>query len=80
MCCLRQVRNVYTQCGHGVTLPDEMINCENSKCRWSPFHPLTCKPPSCLRTCRQNKTFPEQYNPHINALCPACVARQQQQQ
>ncbi|KAF9033028.1 hypothetical protein BDZ89DRAFT_1063086 [Hymenopellis radicata] len=54
MCCLRQVRNVYTQCGHGVTLPDEMITCENSNCRWSPFHPLTCKPPSCLRKTRRS--------------------------
>ncbi|KAF9043703.1 hypothetical protein BDZ89DRAFT_1008650 [Hymenopellis radicata] len=79
MCCLRQVRNVYTKCGHGVTLPDEMINCENSKCRWSPFHPATCTPPNCLRTCKQYKTFPQQYSPQIDAFCPAC-ARQQQQQ
>ncbi|KAF9018508.1 hypothetical protein BDZ89DRAFT_1210186, partial [Hymenopellis radicata] len=75
-----RVRNLYTKCGHGETLPDEMIYCENSKCRFSPFHPAACKPPNCLKTCQQYKTFPQQYNPHIDAFCAYCVAYHQQQQ
>ncbi|KAF9017314.1 hypothetical protein BDZ89DRAFT_961193, partial [Hymenopellis radicata] len=56
------------------------IYCEDSRCRWSPFHPINCTPPRCLRTCQQYKKFPEQYNPHINAYCSHCNRRQQQQQ
>ncbi|KAF8914500.1 hypothetical protein CPB85DRAFT_1412300 [Mucidula mucida] len=74
-----RVRNVYTKCGHGVTLVCRLLQtiyCENSKCRWSPFHPTTCKPPSCLKTCQQYKTFPQQYSPQIDAFCPTCAQQQ----
>ncbi|KAF8995420.1 hypothetical protein BDZ89DRAFT_1084774, partial [Hymenopellis radicata] len=73
MCRLRQVLNVYTKCGHGISLPDELIRCESRHCRFSLFHPTSCKPPQCRRTCAQFKKFPEQYSPHINSYCPACL-------
>ncbi|KIY61708.1 hypothetical protein CYLTODRAFT_405354 [Cylindrobasidium torrendii FP15055 ss-10] len=72
MCRLRQVRNIYLQCGHGVTESDVMVQCENSKCRFSPFHPTSCKQPRCRQTCIQYHSFPEQYSPQLNRLCPMC--------
>ncbi|EIW85729.1 hypothetical protein CONPUDRAFT_150518 [Coniophora puteana RWD-64-598 SS2] len=26
MCCFRRVRNVYVQCGHAYTMPDELVS------------------------------------------------------
>ncbi|PBK91109.1 hypothetical protein ARMGADRAFT_1111058 [Armillaria gallica] len=71
MCRRRQVRNIYTRCGHAYTLPEEYIQCEQSNCKFSLFHPASCKPPACLRTC-WHRRFPEQYSPHIDSYCPAC--------
>ncbi|KAK0464845.1 hypothetical protein IW261DRAFT_1163930 [Armillaria novae-zelandiae] len=53
MCRRRQVRNVYLRCGHAFNLPEEIIQCEESKCKFSLFHSSHCKPPVCLRTCWQ---------------------------
>ncbi|KAK0473935.1 hypothetical protein IW261DRAFT_663191 [Armillaria novae-zelandiae] len=61
MCRRRQVRNVYLKCGHGENLPEEIIPCEQSNCRFSPFHPANCRPPTCHQTCWQYRRFPEQY-------------------
>ncbi|KAF9009699.1 hypothetical protein BDQ17DRAFT_1300625 [Cyathus striatus] len=72
MCRLRQVCNVYTQCGHAQPLPDEVIQCDNPNCKFSTTHPATCVPPQCTRTCWQYRQYPEQYSPHIDRLCPAC--------
>ncbi|PBK91095.1 hypothetical protein ARMGADRAFT_933202, partial [Armillaria gallica] len=55
------VRNVYLRCGHTVNLPEEIIRCEQSTCRFSLFHPADCKPPACLKTCWQYRRYPEQY-------------------
>ncbi|KAK0203361.1 hypothetical protein DFS33DRAFT_1330506 [Desarmillaria ectypa] len=72
MCRRRQVRNVYTRCGHTVNLPEEIIWCEQLNCKFSLFHPASCKPPDCLRTCWQYLRYPEQYSPNINGYCPSC--------
>ncbi|KAK0206870.1 hypothetical protein DFS33DRAFT_1317610 [Desarmillaria ectypa] len=72
MCLYRQVRNIYTRCGHGVTLPDEEIKCDLVQCKFSMAHPKTCKPPTCNQTCWQYHQYPQQYSPNINALCPQC--------
>ncbi|KAF9024204.1 hypothetical protein BDZ89DRAFT_954920, partial [Hymenopellis radicata] len=55
------------------------IQCESRNCRFSLFHPAACRPPQCLQTCAQYKKFPEQYSPHINSYCPACIDYQQKQ-
>ncbi|KAK0460098.1 uncharacterized protein EV420DRAFT_250755 [Desarmillaria tabescens] len=57
-----RVRNVYLQCGHIINLPDKIIRCEESKCKFSLFHPANCKPPVCRRTCWQYLRYPEQYS------------------
>ncbi|PBK91038.1 hypothetical protein ARMGADRAFT_933103, partial [Armillaria gallica] len=67
-----RVRNVYLRCGHTVNLPEEIIRCEQSDCKFSLFHPAGCKPPACLRTCWQHLQYPEQYSPNINGYCPSC--------
>ncbi|KAK0489713.1 hypothetical protein EDD18DRAFT_1186623, partial [Armillaria luteobubalina] len=61
MCRRRQVRNIYIRCGHAISLPEEYIRCEQSNCKFSLFHPASCKPPACLQTCWQYRRFPEQY-------------------
>ncbi|KAK0457908.1 uncharacterized protein EV420DRAFT_1545228, partial [Desarmillaria tabescens] len=77
MCRRRQVRNVYLQCGHAVNLPEIYIRCEESNCKFSIFHPASCKAPACLRTCWQYHRYPEQYSPHIDSYCPSCSSYQQ---
>ncbi|KAF8913755.1 hypothetical protein CPB84DRAFT_1757435 [Gymnopilus junonius] len=72
MCYFRRVRNIYKQCGHGVTLPDEEIKCDLVNCKFSLAHPADCKPPRCTQTCWQYHQFPQQYSPHIDKACPAC--------
>lgn len=72
MCCLRQVRNYYTRCGHGITLPDEEIKCDARDCKFSPNHPRHC--PQCKATCWQTRQYPQQYSPHLDAFCPDCIA------
>ncbi|KII94925.1 hypothetical protein PLICRDRAFT_33756 [Plicaturopsis crispa FD-325 SS-3] len=72
MCYLRQVRNVYSKCGHGITLPDEEIKCDLRNCKFSPVHPKNCGP-RCSQTCWQYRQFPQQYSPKIDRLCPDCV-------
>ncbi|KAK0499840.1 hypothetical protein EDD18DRAFT_1152852, partial [Armillaria luteobubalina] len=49
MCYYRQVRNVYTRCGHGVTLPDQEIRCNLVNCKFSTTHPGHCRPPTCTK-------------------------------
>ncbi|KAL4264983.1 hypothetical protein AB1N83_000310 [Pleurotus pulmonarius] len=75
MCYLRQVRNIYKRCNHGVTQPDEEIKCNLVNCKFSPHHPPDCQGQQCIRTCWQYRQFPQQYSPHIDKLCPACEAR-----
>ncbi|KIJ69435.1 hypothetical protein HYDPIDRAFT_123921 [Hydnomerulius pinastri MD-312] len=53
MCHWRRVQNTYKRCGHVYDLPDEMIQCDNKFCKFSPMHPSTCVPPSCTNTCWQ---------------------------
>ncbi|KAK0220556.1 hypothetical protein IW262DRAFT_1034650 [Armillaria fumosa] len=72
MCRRRHVRNIYVRCGHAFNLPEEIIQCEQSKCKFSLFHSAGCKPPICLRTCWQYLRYPEQHSPHIGSYCPFC--------
>ncbi|PBK79037.1 hypothetical protein ARMGADRAFT_951439, partial [Armillaria gallica] len=69
------VRNVYLECGHAINLVRPLhfdVRCEDSNCKFSPFHPENCKPPTCLQTCWQYHRYPEQYSPNINGYCPTC--------
>ncbi|KAG7449435.1 uncharacterized protein BT62DRAFT_945712 [Guyanagaster necrorhizus] len=72
MCYYRQVRNIYTRCGHGVTDPDEEIRCNLVNCKFSTTHPRHCRPPACTKTCWQYRQYPQQYSPNINGYCPQC--------
>ncbi|KAK0193091.1 hypothetical protein F5146DRAFT_531236 [Armillaria mellea] len=72
MCRRRQVRNIYLRCGHTFNLPEEIIQCEQSNCKFSLFHSSHCKPPICLQTCWQYRRYPEQYSPSISGYCPFC--------
>ncbi|KAG2126816.1 hypothetical protein DEU56DRAFT_821789 [Suillus clintonianus] len=74
MCYWRRVRNVYLRCGHAINLPDQLITCENTRCKFSPNHPTTCGPPTCKQTCCQYRQYPQQYSPNINSFCPTCEA------
>ncbi|KAK0237508.1 hypothetical protein EDD85DRAFT_951692 [Armillaria nabsnona] len=49
------------------------IRCEQSNCKFSFFHPASCKPPACQQTCWQHLRYPEQYSPNINGYCPFCA-------
>ncbi|KAK0240169.1 hypothetical protein IW261DRAFT_966809 [Armillaria novae-zelandiae] len=73
MCRWRQVQNTYSQCGHVVRVPDEMIYCDDRFCKFSAAHPSNCGS-NCSKTCWQRRQFPEQYNPLINSSCPSCKA------
>ncbi|PBK79051.1 hypothetical protein ARMGADRAFT_951421, partial [Armillaria gallica] len=68
----RSVRNVYLRCGHAINLPEEIVRCEDSNCKFSLFHSESCTPPTCLQTCWQYHRYPEQYSPNINGYCPTC--------
>ncbi|KAL1681011.1 NADP-dependent oxidoreductase domain-containing protein [Schizophyllum commune] len=57
MCHWRRVQNVYQRCGH----VENMIECGSSRCKFSAYHPPTCQPPSCTKTCLQYRTYPEHY-------------------
>ncbi|PBK64029.1 hypothetical protein ARMSODRAFT_893574, partial [Armillaria solidipes] len=48
------------------------IQCEQSNCKFSPFHPASCKTPVCQRTCWQYLRYPERYSPNIDGYCPSC--------
>ncbi|KAK0190719.1 hypothetical protein F5146DRAFT_1045452 [Armillaria mellea] len=72
MCYYRQVRNVYTRCGHGVTLPDQEIRCNLVNCKFSTTHPGHCRPPTCTKNCWQYRQYPQQYSPNIDGYCPQC--------
>ncbi|KAK0193093.1 hypothetical protein F5146DRAFT_1042881 [Armillaria mellea] len=72
MCRRRHVRNFYLRCRHAIDLPEEIIRCDQSDCKFSLFHPATCKPPVCSQTCWQYLRFPEQYSPNIDGYCPFC--------
>ncbi|KAK0210082.1 hypothetical protein DFS33DRAFT_1402003 [Desarmillaria ectypa] len=74
---LSSVRNIYLRCGHAVNLPEETVVCEQSNCKFSPFHPASCRPPSCQKTCWQYRRYPEQYNPNIDKYCPSCYQAMQ---
>ncbi|KAH8114250.1 hypothetical protein DFH11DRAFT_1596760 [Phellopilus nigrolimitatus] len=47
------------------------------RCKFSPNHPIDCLPPNCQRTCWQYRQYPEQYTPHLDRFCPACMAGSQ---
>ncbi|KAK0489725.1 hypothetical protein EDD18DRAFT_577349 [Armillaria luteobubalina] len=79
MCRRRHVRNVYLRCGHTINLPEQIVRCEESNCRFSLFHPQDCRPPTCLRTCWQYLRYPEQYSPNISRYCPSCYRQMQRQ-
>ncbi|THH21457.1 hypothetical protein EW146_g100 [Bondarzewia mesenterica] len=53
MCHVRRVKNIYLHCGHAVELPEELIRCESVTCKFSAYHPPTCRPPTCKTTCWQ---------------------------
>ncbi|KAI4520633.1 hypothetical protein K523DRAFT_350796 [Schizophyllum commune Tattone D] len=74
MCHWRRVQNVYQRCGHVENMPEEMIECGSSRCKFSAYHPPTCQPPSCTKTCLQYRTYPEHYTLNKNAFCRACTA------
>ncbi|KAF8264662.1 hypothetical protein EI94DRAFT_1737959 [Lactarius quietus] len=73
MCHSRRVKNIYLYCGHSVDLKEELIQCADTHCRLSPFHPSNC--PNCKKTCWQYRQFPEQYAPQISSYCPSCSGR-----
>ncbi|KAG2040325.1 hypothetical protein BDR03DRAFT_949643 [Suillus americanus] len=73
MCCWRHVRNVYLRCGHAFNLPDELITCDSSRCKFSPNHPATCLPPTCKQTCAQYRQYPQQYCKLAIAIPRRCV-------
>ncbi|PBK92130.1 hypothetical protein ARMGADRAFT_900126, partial [Armillaria gallica] len=60
--------NVYLRCGHA----ENLVPCEQANCKFSPFHPANCRPPSCHQTCWQYRRYPEQYSPNIDGYCPSC--------
>ncbi|KAK0243007.1 hypothetical protein EDD85DRAFT_312722 [Armillaria nabsnona] len=66
------IRNVYTRCGHGVTLPDQEIRCNLVNCKFSTTHPGHCRPPTCTKNCWQYRQYPQQYSPNIDGYCPQC--------
>ncbi|KAF7441373.1 hypothetical protein PC9H_001723 [Pleurotus ostreatus] len=70
---ISRVRNVYLKCGHSQTLPDQLNQCDSPRCKFSPYHPSSCQPPACTKTCIQYRGYPEQYSPNIDGLCPACL-------
>ncbi|KAK0443823.1 hypothetical protein EV421DRAFT_2035266, partial [Armillaria borealis] len=39
MCRRRHVRNVYLRCRHTINLPEQIVRCEESNCKFSHFHP-----------------------------------------
>ncbi|TFK71774.1 hypothetical protein BDN72DRAFT_764355, partial [Pluteus cervinus] len=51
------------------------IKCDLVNCRFSPVHPSTCQAPQCTQTCWQYRQFPQQYSPHLDKLCPACMVQ-----
>ncbi|KAH9961010.1 hypothetical protein BC827DRAFT_349573 [Russula dissimulans] len=51
MCHSRRVKNIYLYCGHNVDLKEELIQCADTNCRLSPFHPVNCV--NCKKTCWQ---------------------------
>ncbi|KZT26226.1 hypothetical protein NEOLEDRAFT_1132247 [Neolentinus lepideus HHB14362 ss-1] len=72
MCRDRRVNHKYGLCGHTVHLPEELIQCEDRWCKFSPVHPAQC--PDCRRTCWQYRQYPETYDVHKqDKWCPACV-------
>ncbi|KAF7367938.1 hypothetical protein MSAN_00858800 [Mycena sanguinolenta] len=73
MCRWRHVRNLYLLCGHAQTLPAFEVKCDSTHCKFSPNHPPNCVPPFCRQRCSQYRGFPEQYNLHIDAMCPDCT-------
>ncbi|EIN07412.1 hypothetical protein PUNSTDRAFT_71750 [Punctularia strigosozonata HHB-11173 SS5] len=48
----RSVQNQYRRCGHAIDLVAQ-APCDDRFCKFSPAHPPTCQPPSCLQTCWQ---------------------------
>ncbi|RDX53937.1 hypothetical protein OH76DRAFT_1399108 [Lentinus brumalis] len=74
MCCRRQVRTLYKRCNHGVTSPDELIQCFGTKCIFSPNHPRSCTGAECKKRCWQYRSAPQQYTEEKQAYCPNCVA------
>ncbi|KAL1746464.1 hypothetical protein HDZ31DRAFT_34062 [Schizophyllum fasciatum] len=74
MCHWRRVQHVYQRCGHAVNLPEQLIECGSRNCKFSQFHPLTCVPPTCTRSCLQYRTYPESYTLTKASYCHACAA------
>ncbi|KAN0131172.1 hypothetical protein V8E53_011064 [Lactarius tabidus] len=68
-----RVKNIYLYCGHTIDLKEELIQCADTHCRLSPFHPSNCG--NCKKTCWQYRQFPEQYAPQISSYCPSCSGR-----
>ncbi|TFK54911.1 hypothetical protein OE88DRAFT_975809 [Heliocybe sulcata] len=74
MCKERRVNVHYGLCGHVVLLPEELIQCEDKKCKFSPMHPANC--PDCRRTCWQYRQFPETFDVHKREeYCPTCAGQ-----
>lgn len=72
MCRWRRVRNIYN-CGHYVDLEDELVQCVDSRCKFSDMHPAQC--PNCRSTCWQYRQFPETYFPQLDRPCADCRRR-----
>ncbi|KAK0491250.1 hypothetical protein IW261DRAFT_1436597 [Armillaria novae-zelandiae] len=73
MCYYRQVRNVYTRCGHGVTLPDQEIRCNLVNCKFSTTHPGHCRPPTCTKNHTADNTLNNIVSFHSSAASPSDV-------
>ncbi|KAA1473498.1 hypothetical protein DENSPDRAFT_278187 [Dentipellis sp. KUC8613] len=53
MCCWRRVTKCFLKCQHAIRLPDEEIQCEYSRCKFSTTHPSNCFGQRCIRSCWQ---------------------------
>ncbi|KAM5534264.1 hypothetical protein V8D89_010874 [Ganoderma adspersum] len=73
MCRRRQVRTLFKNCNHGVTVPDEIVQCYGDNCIFSPNHPSTCTGDACKKRCWHYRPAPQQYTEEKDAFCPACV-------
>ncbi|KAI0668294.1 hypothetical protein C8Q78DRAFT_979931 [Trametes maxima] len=69
---LSRVCYVYSGCGHVYPMPDQEVQCDSPRCKFSPMHPKSCGGSSCKQTCKQFRQHPQQYSPQIAGYCPGC--------
>ncbi|KAK0489693.1 hypothetical protein EDD18DRAFT_1189046 [Armillaria luteobubalina] len=71
--CHLAVLEIFTSDVAIVSTSLKTLSNEETHCKFSLFHPASCRPPVCQRTCWQYLHYPEQYSPHICGYCPSCT-------